>query len=79
MRTPGRKYTDKQSVLNVTRKDKFKLVIDIPNILKPLLSQENRRCHGGSLDRLQFSIWGYVVPKFEINSINFSHFSGLIS
>ena len=60
-------YTSQQSQLNVTREDKFRLVIDIPNILKPLLRKEERYCHGGNLERLEMSIWGYVIPEFKIN------------
>jgi hypothetical protein len=76
-------YTDVQSNLNVTRNDKFRLVMDIPNILKPLLRKEARFCHGGNLDRLQLSIWGFVIPEFQINKIEVGYsgqtmkFSGL--
>lgn len=59
-------YSAQQSQLNTTRKDKFKLVIDVPNILKSLLKQENRYCHGGNLERLEMSIWGFVVPEMKI-------------
>lgn len=62
-------FTEEQSHLNVTRKDKFKLVMDIPALLKPLLRKEDRFCHGGNLDRLQLSIWGFVIPEIQINKI----------
>lgn len=64
---PESYFTTQQSQLNVTRQDKFQLVMDIPNILKPLLKKENRVCNGGNLERLQMSIWGFVVPEIKIN------------
>jgi hypothetical protein len=63
---PDGYYTDQQSHTNVARKDKFQLILDVPCLLKPLLTKENRFCHGGSLDRLQFSVWGYVVPEIIV-------------
>lgn len=60
-------FTNQQSQLNVTRQDKFQLVMNIPDILKPLLKKENRACNGGNLERLQMSIWGFVVPELKIN------------
>lgn len=62
-------FTSQQSQLNVTRKDKFKLVVDIPNILKPILKKENRFCNGGNLERLQMSVWGFIVPDIQVNKI----------
>lgn len=62
-------FTNQQSQLNVTRKDKFILVINVPDILKPLLKKENRFCNGGNLERLQMSIWGFVVPEIQINKL----------
>jgi hypothetical protein len=63
---PDGYYTEQQSHTNVARKDRFQLILDVPCLLKPLLKKENRYCHGGSLDRLQFSVWGYVVPEISI-------------
>ena len=63
---PDGYWTDDQSITNVARKDKFQLVLDIPCRLKPFLKKENRQCNGGSLDRLQFSIWGYIVPEVSV-------------
>jgi hypothetical protein len=80
---PAGYFTTQQSQLNVTRKDKFLLIIDIPPILKPLLQKEDRFCRGGNLERLQMSIWGFVVPQISINKIDVSYggqiakFSGL--
>lgn len=59
-------YTDEQSFTNVARKDKFILVLNVPCALKHLLQKENRQCRGGSLDRLQYSIWGYSTPEISI-------------
>ena len=76
-------YTDEQSTTNVSRKDKFKLIMDIPNILKPILRKESRFCHRGNLERLQLNIWGFVVPEIQINKIEVPYsgqtmkFSGL--
>jgi len=67
---PDGYFTTQQSQLNVTRKDKFKLVIDIPTLLKPLIKKENRSCNGGNLDRLQMSIWGFVVPEIKVNTMD---------
>lgn len=75
--------TNLQSDLNVARKDKFKLVIDVPQMLKPFLQKENRFCNGGNLDRLQFSIWGWVVPDVGVHVVEVPYsgqtmnFSGL--
>jgi len=65
-------YTDQQSVLNVSRKDKFLLVMDMPPALKPLVQKENRLCHGGNLERLRFSVWGSVIPDISVNKIETS-------
>lgn len=62
-------FTNQQSQLNTSRQDKFQLVMNIPDILKPLLKKENRACNGGNLERLQMSIWGFVVPELKINTI----------
>jgi hypothetical protein len=76
-------FTTEQSQLNITRKDKFRLVIHVPNILKPLLQKESRSCNGGNLDKLQITIWGFVVPEIQINTLEQSYagqvlkFSGL--
>ena len=66
-------YTDEQSVLNVSRKDKFLLVMDVPLALKPLLQKENRICHGGNLERLRFSVWGSIIPDIAINKLEVNY------
>lgn len=66
-------YTDQQSHLNVARKDQFRLVIDIPNILKPYIKKENRYCHGGNLDKLQITIWGFQVPSIKVDTMQIKY------
>ena len=63
-------FTSQQSQLNVARQDKFILVMNIPDILKPILKKENRQCNGGNFERLEMSIWGFVVPELQINKID---------
>ncbi len=81
--TPSVYSTDQQSDLNVSRTDKFKIILDVPNMLKPYLKKESRFCHGGNIDRLVLSIWGYIVPEIKINTLDVKHagqalkFSGL--
>ncbi len=54
-----------QSVLNKARKDKFLLVLDIPPVLKKINS--NVRSNSLiNLDKLQFSVYGTVVPPISI-------------
>lgn len=62
-------FTSQQSQINVARQDKFILVMNIPEILKPILRKENRQCNGGNFERLEMSIWGFVVPEMQINKI----------
>lgn len=62
-------YTEEQSHLNVARNDKFMLIMDVPCILKPFLKKENRWCHGGNIDKLQLTIWGYEVPEVSVETI----------
>lgn len=60
-----------QSVLNKARKDKFLLVLDIPKVLKDINS--NTRSNDlVNLDRLQFSVFGSLVPQISVpnESIN---------
>lgn len=54
-----------QSVLNKARKDKFLLVLDIPKVLKKINS--NYRSNNLiNLDKLQFSVYGTLVPKISV-------------
>ncbi len=59
-------FTNEQSFLNMAQKDKFRLVLDVPCPLKAALEKESRYCHGGSLDRLTFSVWGYTIPEISV-------------
>lgn len=63
-------YNDQQSHLNVARQDKFILVMDIPEVLKPYIRANNGRCHGGNVDKLQLSIWGFVVPELQVGKFD---------
>lgn len=64
---PNIGYTNQQSELNVARVDRFKIVLDVPCLLQPILKKENRFCNGGNIDRLQMAIWGYVVPDIVVD------------
>lgn len=57
--------TDLQSNLNVSRKDKFLLIMDIPDMLKPFLREDVEGCNNIALDRLQMNIWGHVIPEIQ--------------
>ena len=58
-----------QAVLNKARQDKFLLNIALPDSLMSI--NEKLPTHSGkiSLDSLQFSVYGAVVPKLQINEI----------
>lgn len=56
-----------QSILNKARKDKFLLVLDIPKVLKNVNSN-TRSNNLVNLDKLQFSVFGTVVPKISVPS-----------
>jgi hypothetical protein len=55
-----------QSILNKSRKDKFSLTIVLPKELIPHNKRLDRSNSNLSLDTLQFSIYGVVVPKNNI-------------
>jgi len=63
-------YDGNQSHTNIARKDKFRLVMNIPKALRPLLQKENRSCHGGNLDKLTINIWGNVLPEINVPKID---------
>jgi hypothetical protein len=52
-----------QSILNKSRKDKFILTLNLPKELIPHNKKVDRSNNNLSLDMLQFSIYGVVVPK----------------
>lgn len=59
-----------QSVINPSRKDHFLFVMDLPPALKDEVAKEDRICRGGSLERLEFSIWGSVIPDINISKLD---------
>ena len=61
-----------QSVLNKSRKDKFQLILDLPDALKKIniLDQGSRESDKVSLDSLQYSVYGTVVPQTTINPVS---------
>ena len=52
-----------QSTLNKSKKDKFSLIINLPEPLKKINKQLSRNNENIDLNTLQFSIYGTVVPK----------------
>ena len=54
-----------QTYLNKSRKDKFLFTLNLPNALKARNSNDIRTDKKLSLDSLQFSVYGTVVPKIE--------------
>jgi len=55
-----------QSILNKSRKDKFTLTVVLPKELISHNKRFDRSNNNVSLDTLQFSIYGVVVPKNNI-------------
>lgn len=64
-----------QSPLNKARKDKFQLVLTIPNILKSINSKNIRENEYINLDSLQFSVYGINIPTIEVPAIPL-HYGG---
>jgi len=64
--------TLQQSILNKSRKDKFILVLNLPDALKKLnkAGQLVRTTETLNLDALQYSIYGTVVPQSGIQRVN---------
>jgi len=64
--------TEKQSVFNKARKDKFLLVLSLPSILKKLDSKilSERAKTLVQLETLQFSVYGSPVPGVSIPAHN---------
>ena len=54
-----------QTYLNKSRKDKFLFTLNLPNALKARNTNTTRDDSKLSLDALQFSVYGTVVPKIE--------------
>jgi hypothetical protein len=59
-----------QSPFNLSRKDKFLLVLNVPNVLKNINSQFINSETNINLDLLQFAIHGSVVPSIKVSSAN---------
>lgn len=61
-----------QSVLNKNRKDKFLLVLNIPDILKKSNKADpvDRATEYLNQDMLQYSVYGTIVPKISIPDIS---------
>lgn len=64
-----------QAPLNKARKDKFQLILSLPNVLKGLNAKNIREEKYLSLDSLQFSIFGINIPNSEVPEIPL-HYSG---
>lgn len=61
-----------QSILNKNRKDKFLLVLNLPDILKGQNkpSASDRATQYLNQDSLQYSVYGTVVPKISVPSVD---------
>lgn len=61
-----------QSILNKNRKDKFLLVLNLPNILKNAnkTSAGDRSSEYLNLDSLQYSIYGSIVPTITVPEVD---------
>lgn len=56
-----------QSHLNKLRKDKFILILTIPNILKGLNTRSAREDQFLNLDSLQFSVYDIIIPSSSVS------------
>ena len=65
-------YTsDEQSYLNTAKKDKYRLIFNVPVQLRRFFSVgQGRRCYGGNLERLHYSVWGTVIPEIAVGKID---------
>jgi len=61
--------TYNQSPFNKTRKDKFLLVLSIPEPLKQISSKFDRTTGNILPDTLQFSVYGGVVPEINVPAV----------
>lgn len=61
-----------QSILNKNRKDKFLLVLNLPNVLKEInkVSPGDRGTDYLNLDSLQYSVYGSIVPTVTIPEVD---------
>ena len=58
-----------QALLNKSRLDKFIMVIDLPDLLKPIARKFERNNQSVQLDTLQFAVYGTVVPQIQVPAI----------
>ncbi len=59
-----------QTILNKARADKFILVLDMPKILKDMVSNTQRTNKLINLDKLQFSVIGTTIPSITVPAIS---------
>jgi hypothetical protein len=61
-----------QSILNKNRKDKFLLVLNLPEVLKEInkISPSDRESKYINFDSLQYSVYGAVVPTITVSDID---------
>jgi hypothetical protein len=61
-----------QSILNKNRKDKFLLVLNLPEILKEInkISPSDRESKYINFDSLQYSVYGAVVPTITVSDVD---------
>jgi hypothetical protein len=64
-----------QAPLNKARKDKFQLILSIPNILKGINAKTPRENEYLNLESLQFSVYGINIPSSQVPAIPL-HYSG---
>lgn len=62
-----------QSPFNKQRKDKFLLVLTIPNILKDKVADVIRRNNSVNFDTLQFSVFGAIAPPISIPPVSLAY------
>lgn len=64
--------TTQQSILNKNRKDKFILVLNLPDVLKKInkLDPADRASVYLNQDSLQYSVYGTVVPNIAVPAID---------
>ena len=65
-----------QALLNKSRLDKFVMVVDLPDLLKPIARKFERNNETVQLDTLQFSIYGTVVPQIQVPAIPVNYSGG---
>jgi hypothetical protein len=64
-----------QAALNKSRKDKFQLILTLPNILKTINTKSARETEFLNLDSLQFSVYGINIPTIQVPAVEM-HYSG---